>query len=445
MVFMDKVVVLAFQDSRFFTMLQNSIFECWAWKYSSTLGAGIINFSPVDCFESYPFPHTPNESIELKLDEIGGRFHDDRERLMQLLQLGLTKTYNLFHSQYLTSVDIEKQSKRSREVCEMAHTDILKLREQHVKMDQAVLEAYNWQDVQLRHHFYEVDYLPENDRVRYTLHPEARKEILNRLLDLNHKIHEGELKAGLWDRKKPEKVKKEGKKPVIINQESLFSNNLTQMLEFDLNTGIYSVRDVASITGFSDDKIKRWFKDLAIANYEGINGDGQTDVGKLKISFHGLIELVVIGTLRENNFSLDKILKARADLRIKTLKVYPFATNNVRDDLKVSGKSIIFQLADGSIITLDGKGQYLLDVIKQFFKDIEFDTNGVAQKLLPKKGRGKIAIDPKVGDGKPSVKDKGVWAETIASIYTGPESVQLIKEQYDLEEDEIMAAIEYCN
>jgi uncharacterized protein (DUF433 family) len=312
-------------------------------------------------------------------------------------------------------------------------------------MDQAVLDSYGWQDILLRHNFYDVEYLPESDRERYTIHPEARRELLKRLLELNQKIHDEEVQAGAWDKKKPQKAKKEVNKPAIINQESLFSNNLSQMLEFDLNTGIYSVRDVASITGFSDDKIKRWFKDLAIANYEGINGDGQTDVGKLKISFHGLIELVVIGTLRENNFSLDKILKARADLRIKTLKVYPFATNNVRDNLKVSGKSIIFQLADGSIITLDGKGQYLLDVIKQFFKDIEFDTNGVAQKLLPKKGKGKIAIDPKVGDGKPSVKDKGVWAETIASIYTGPESVQLIKEQYDLEEDEIMAAIEYCN
>lgn len=40
--------------------------------------------------------------------------------------------------------------------------------------------------------FYEVNYLPENDRLRSTIHPEARKEILKRLLELNHKIHEEE-------------------------------------------------------------------------------------------------------------------------------------------------------------------------------------------------------------------------------------------------------------
>jgi hypothetical protein len=39
----------------------------------------------------------------------------------------------------------------------------------------------------LRHDFYEVEYLPENDRVRYTVHPDARKELLKRLLQMNHK------------------------------------------------------------------------------------------------------------------------------------------------------------------------------------------------------------------------------------------------------------------
>jgi hypothetical protein len=127
---------------------------------------------------------------------------------MMIMQLGLTKTYNFFHSQYLTSIDIEKQSKQTRVICEKAHLDILKLRELHVQMDQAVLEAYGWQDIQLRHDFYQVDYLPENDNWRYTIHPEARKEILKRLLELNHKIHEEEVKAGLWDKKKTSKEKK---------------------------------------------------------------------------------------------------------------------------------------------------------------------------------------------------------------------------------------------
>jgi hypothetical protein len=63
---------------------------------------------------------------------------------------------------------------------------IAELRRLHVMMDAAVLTAYGWQDIALSHNFYEVDYLPENDRLRFTISPAARKEVLKRLLQLNH-------------------------------------------------------------------------------------------------------------------------------------------------------------------------------------------------------------------------------------------------------------------
>jgi len=60
----------------------------------------------------------------------------------------------------------------------------------------------------LAHDFYEVDYLPENDRVRYTISPDAGKEVLKRLLKLNHEIHEQEVKASLHVKGKIKKNKK---------------------------------------------------------------------------------------------------------------------------------------------------------------------------------------------------------------------------------------------
>ena len=91
---------------------------------------------------------------------------------------------------------------------EEAIAGIIKLRELHVQMDNIVLDAYGWNDILFQHNFYEVDYLPENDRTRYTIHPDARKEVLKRLLELNHQIHEEEVKAGLWDKKQTGKGKK---------------------------------------------------------------------------------------------------------------------------------------------------------------------------------------------------------------------------------------------
>ena len=77
----------------------------------------------------------------------------------------------------------------------------------------------------------EYAYLPENDRVRFTIHPNARKEVLKRLLELNHKIHAEEVAAGLWDKKKtPTKKKKEESKNSEVNEAEegyggLFNNN----------------------------------------------------------------------------------------------------------------------------------------------------------------------------------------------------------------------------
>ena len=94
--------------------------------------------------------------------------------------MGLTKTYNLFHDPDLSPEAVEKASKQSAEVAAEAYQDILKLRDLHRQMDEAVLAAYGWHEdsekwgpaIDLRHDFYEVDYLPENDRIRYTIHPD---------------------------------------------------------------------------------------------------------------------------------------------------------------------------------------------------------------------------------------------------------------------------------
>lgn len=59
----------------------------------------------------------------------------------------------------------------------------------------AVLQAYGWSDINLRHDFYDVEYLPENDRRRFTICDEARVELLARLSGLNQRRYLRELEA----------------------------------------------------------------------------------------------------------------------------------------------------------------------------------------------------------------------------------------------------------
>jgi hypothetical protein len=99
--------------------------------------------------------------------------------------LGLTNIYNLFHNRDLTSAIVSKVSGKSEEA-ESGYQGILELRKLHREMDEAVLAAYDWTDLHLGHDFHVVETLPESDSVRYTISPKARKELLKRLLALNH-------------------------------------------------------------------------------------------------------------------------------------------------------------------------------------------------------------------------------------------------------------------
>jgi len=185
-------------------------------------------------FETYPFPQNINKELFAEINKIGNEYHLCRSQIMNNLQIGLTKLYNQFHNPELKGLsdndiqkikdfnkkDLQKEFgakianliahvKMSNLDCNFGNEveNIIKLRELHKKMDEAVLQAYGWGDIDLVHDFYEVDYLPENDRIRYTISPDARKEVLKRLLKLNHEIHEKEIKAGLNTKGKKAKNK----------------------------------------------------------------------------------------------------------------------------------------------------------------------------------------------------------------------------------------------
>lgn len=234
-VFHEKLVVFAYDSWVKFAFLQSNIHSEWAWKYRTTLESR-LSYTPSDIFQTFPFPIIILKEHEEKLEKLGEEYHEHRRQLMLRLKRGYTKTYNSFHANNvhlgITSLLLMKLEKKeiekqySKEVwnlwnhiqkkelnCsyEEAIKGIIRLRELQVQIDNVVLETYGWQDIMLRHDFYEIDYLPKDDRIRYTLHPDARKEILKRLLELNHQIHEEEVKAGLWDKRKPQKEKKQAK------------------------------------------------------------------------------------------------------------------------------------------------------------------------------------------------------------------------------------------
>ncbi len=164
----DQVVVFPFADDQHFGLLSSSINWSWVAKYASTHETR-LRYTPSDCFDTFPMPPT--------LDGVagpGGALHRQRSAFMASEGIGLTATYNR----------IGERDDRTPEIA--------RLRDLHVELDLAVRDAYGWNDLDLDHDFHDTDF-----GRRFTLGPVVRQEVLDRLLELNHRRHEQEVDAGL--------------------------------------------------------------------------------------------------------------------------------------------------------------------------------------------------------------------------------------------------------
>lgn len=233
-VFSKALAVLLSARWDLFSTMQCTLHEVWARKYSGALETR-LRYTPSDCFENFPFPASQWQTPNPALAALGERYHTHRKDLMRHSWRGLTDVYNLFHSQQLRTATAEelalpdaafekllgKEAKALRkhlanpkapsEVAVWSFNEVvegvLRLRQLHVELDNAVRDAYGWQDLDLEHAFHEVDTLPENDRTRYTISPAARKEVLKRLLALNHQRAAEEAQAKPVKEKKAKKAK----------------------------------------------------------------------------------------------------------------------------------------------------------------------------------------------------------------------------------------------
>lgn len=184
-IYLNTLYIFATDRWCLYAVVQSTLHEVWARKYSGALKQD-LRYSSTDCFENFPLPEGLWQTANPALADLGEHYHEHRRALMRQLWLGLTDIYNLFHTRDLTPVVVAKVSKKSPEEAEAGYQGILELRRLHRQLDESIRDAYGWQALDLGHDFQEVETLPENDRVRYTIDPAARKEVLRRLLAVNH-------------------------------------------------------------------------------------------------------------------------------------------------------------------------------------------------------------------------------------------------------------------
>ena len=241
-VFSANLDVFPLGDYAAFSLLQSSFHDAWARKLSSTLETR-LKYSPGNAFETLPFP-----LINQSMRSVGTAYYLHRQIIMVSRSDGLTKTYNRFHDPAETSPDIAE------------------LRRLHVEMDQAVAAAYGWQDFDFGHGFHET-----KQGLRFTISEAARREVLDRLLELNHQRYAEEVAAGLHEKKtaKAPKAVKRAPTPAAADvQNDLFAEPIALPVQtsvspsgnspivdyLNAHPGLHNKDAILSATGFPENR-----------------------------------------------------------------------------------------------------------------------------------------------------------------------------------------------
>lgn len=155
-VYSHALGVFASEDTALFALLSSAPHYWWAIQRASTM-KGDLRYTPTDVFETFARPDSTGT-----LRHLGDRLDRERRDLMLACQAGLTSTYNLVHNPANTNADI------------------VALRELHRDIDHAAFAAYGWTDLEPVH-----DHFETRQGVRWTIDPDTRQEMLDRLLELN--------------------------------------------------------------------------------------------------------------------------------------------------------------------------------------------------------------------------------------------------------------------
>jgi hypothetical protein len=215
----SKVVVFANCSYSFFAVASSDYHASWIRFLGGSLKTD-ISYSVADVFNTFPFPpgifpvsddsRTPlRESRDL--EKAGFDFYRARLDLMKSTKQGLTLSLNRFHDPSDVSDEIES------------------LRRLFDQLNKAVGFSFGWTDLKLETGFHDT-----LEGIRFTISEPARREVLQRLLKLNHERYAEEVKKGLHGKKKtatkkaanPTKKctpkKKKASNPPEFQQPSLF-------------------------------------------------------------------------------------------------------------------------------------------------------------------------------------------------------------------------------
>ncbi|WP_346900638.1 hypothetical protein [uncultured Roseibium sp.] len=195
----------------------------------------------------------------------------------------------------------------------------------------------------------------------------------------------------------------------------------------------YKVSEAARYTHSSSNTVARWHR-LSVLPTRQVRDD---------LSYMQLIELAVVAAMRRAKIPLAEI-KAGRDYFARALGTeYPFATYSFKAD----GKRIVMDYQEiepktglGKLIYSDGQLGWK-EVVELLLQEFDYEEDGLAVRWHVGGIKSRVLIDPQLAFGSPNVSGVATWA--LKERYNGGESVSDLANDFDLEEQSVIDALNF--
>jgi uncharacterized protein (DUF433 family) len=217
-----------------------------------------------------------------------------------------------------------------------------------------------------------------------------------------------------------------------------------------LQTGIYTIPEAARLTAVSAWRIRRWLRGY---EFKAKHGKHRSEPvwssqlppidNKMALGFLDLLEIHSVDALISAGVTWKTLRQAHTKARQLVGHDHPFCTHRFATD----GHAIFLELREKNdeVALWDMRDlQRVFDrIIRQFLKNVEFDSGRVPLRWWPR-GKGHlVALDPSRSFGQPIVFRDGVPTQILARSVRANGSEQEVARWFEINPASVKEAVEF--
>jgi uncharacterized protein (DUF433 family) len=218
---------------------------------------------------------------------------------------------------------------------------------------------------------------------------------------------------------------------------------MTDLLERQL----YTVGEAARLLRVSSIKLRRWLEGFTAAGqfYRPVIRPEPT--GSDVVTWAEFVEGGFLREYRAKKVSLQHLRPVIDQMRREFNVKYPLA--HFKPLVDTPSRQLVLGMQQAAhlddelqlVVRLaDGQLQWAA-AVSAFLDKVEFDTEGIAERMRPLGKASPVVIDPEVTFGIPQVK--GIRTEAIAETYAEEGSLRRVASDWHLSVDDVQAALQW--